>query len=101
MRAVILKSKDDYATLSGVKDPVERLYFTDVAYNQGIGRTLKQRKTCGLKENCNPQLWFSHVEEQCVPGKILYGGMTACDISRRHVKDIFNTRLIKYNPYLR
>ena len=100
LRAIVLKSKDDYKALIGVSDPIERLYFTDVAYNQGIGRTLKQRKTCGLKQNCNPQLWFSHVEKQCVPTKVIYANRTACDISRHHVKDVFTVRLTKYKPHL-
>jgi hypothetical protein len=101
LRAIVLKTKDNYNTLSSVKDPKERLYMTDVSYNQGIGRTKKDRQLCGLKKNCNPQIWFDNVEKSYSgTNKIIYGKRGPYDISRHHVRDVFNIRLSKYQPYI-
>jgi len=100
IRATILKSKDDYRSLSGVKDKIERIYFTDAAYNQGIGRTMNERKICGLTTGCDPQKWFNHTEDICTANTVIYDNRTGCDISRNHVEDVTLVRMIKYKPLM-
>jgi hypothetical protein len=96
LRAIVLKSKDDSKKFITVPNPIERIKFIDASYNQGAGRTMNERKLCGLKANCNPQLWDNNVEKQCTANAIIYDTRTGCDISRFHVKDTTETRIIKY-----
>ncbi len=101
LRGLVLKSKDDYQALFNVRDPVERLYFADAAYNGGMGGVMNERRACGLKQGCDPQQWFGHVEYVCLKSKDpLYGGRSACDINRHHVEDVFHRRAPKYSPYM-
>lgn len=97
---IVLKSKDDYRTLYTIKDPVQRLYFADAAYNGGMGGVNNERRACGLKKGCNPQLWFENVEYTCLKStEAIYGKRSACDINRHHVHDVFHTRAPKYLPF--
>lgn len=96
LRAVVLKLRGDFMTLKGVDDVVERLVFTDVAYNRGIGGVQAERRACALKAGCDPQRWFGHVEHLCLASRAaLYGGRSACDISRHHPVDVLK-RTPKY-----
>jgi len=100
MRILLLKSSDDYANLRTVKDPIVRIHFADAAYNGGLGGVYKERTACGLKSNCNPQLWFGNVEKVCLKSKVpIYGQRNACDINRAHVEVIFTSRIWKYKKY--
>ncbi len=94
--AGILLSKENWDGLYNIKGPMNRMYFTDASYNQGIGNTYKQMRLCGLTKGCNPQNWFGNVALMCTNTKVLYGTRSACDINRDHVNDIFNIRLNKY-----
>jgi hypothetical protein len=97
---IVLKSKDDFNSLFMVKDPVVRLHFTDMAYNSGMGNVNKKRRECGLRKNCDPQLYFGNVEHVCpLNAKPIYGNRTACMITNSHVKDVYQIRLNKYKPY--
>lgn len=99
-RAMIILSKKNYKKLYSVKDPLERLKFTDAAYNGGYIGVEKERRYCGLKKGCDPQIWFNNVETTCLKSKkALYGTRSACDINREHVKNIFYLRMEKYKPY--
>ena len=101
IRAVILKSKDNYNTLSVVTNPVERLQFSDAAYNGGLGGVQNERRACQLKSGCNPQVWKDNVEMVCLKSKKpLYGNRSACDINRYHVVDVTKTRTQKYVPFM-
>lgn len=94
--AGILLSKENWTMLYNIKGPMNRMYFTDASYNQGVGNTYKQMRLCGLTKGCNPQYWFDNVSKMCTNNKILYGTRSACDINRDHVYDIFKVRLNKY-----
>ena len=97
---IVLKSKDDYKSLYMVKDPINRLYFTDMAYNSGMGNVNKKRRECGLRKNCDPQLYFGNVENICpVNAKPIYGNRTACMITNHHVADVYKIRLNKYKVF--
>ena len=69
LRAVVLKSRGDFMTLSVVENPIQRLAFADAAYNGGMGGVNKERRACGLKSGCDPQQWFRHVENTCLKSR--------------------------------
>ena len=97
LRAVVLMSRDLYQALPGVADPLQRLRMADAAYNGGLGGLQRERRACGLKAGCDPQLWPGHVEHVCLKSRQpLYAGRSACDINRHHVTDVFNHRAPKY-----
>lgn len=101
IRAVILKSKDNYNSLSMVTSPAERLKFSDAAYNGGLGGVQNERRACQLKTGCNPQVWKDNVSNTCLKSKQpLYGTRSACDINRFHVIDVTETRVEKYKPFM-
>lgn len=101
LRAVVLKSKDNFDYLKVVASDIERLKFADAAYNGGMGGVNSDRRLCGLTTGCNPQIWFGNVEKTCTKSKAaLYGNRSACDINRNHVVDVVNIRNIKYKTYL-
>ena len=89
--------KDDYKNLYVFKDPIVRLQATDSAYNGGRRDVLSARKVCGLQAGCNPDIWFDNIEKHCVKSRqALYGGRSPCDINTHHVRDVFKTRLPKF-----
>lgn len=97
LRAGVLLLRQNYNGLVSVKDPMNRLHMTDAAFNGGLGGLRKERTACGLAKDCDPQIWFGHVERYCLKSKKpLYGGRSACDINRHHASDVFNNRLGKY-----
>lgn len=97
IRSMILLSKENYKYFYNIPDQFERLAMTDAAYNGGRGGVFNERRACGLAANCDPGLWFGHVEKYCLKSKKpLYGNRSACDINRHHVEDVLHTRLPKY-----
>lgn len=101
VRAVVLKSKDNYNSLSMITSSTERLKFSDAAYNGGLGGVQNERRACQLKTGCNPQLWKDNVSNTCLKSKSpLYGARSACDINRFHVVDVTETRTPKYEPFM-
>lgn len=101
IRAIVLLTKSDYASFSTVKDPVERLKMTDSAYNGGSRDVHRARKICGMTQGCDPGIWFNHVEKHSVKStKILYANRSPKDINNYHVRDVFLTRMPKYEKLL-
>jgi hypothetical protein len=99
--AMILMVKDNYNQLDKDIPYQERLKFTDSAYNRGLGNLKKDRRTCGLKSNCDPNIWFKNVERiKPASLKPIYGNRTGWDINREHVSSVFNIRMNKYVPLM-
>lgn len=100
IRIIVLMVRDLYKRLYFIENKEHRLHMVDAAYNGGLGGLLKERRACGLSKNCNPNIWFNNVEKYCLKSKkALYGGRSACDINRHHVRDVFINNLPKYNKY--
>lgn len=96
IRGVVLMSKDNWAGLRMITDPWQRLALADAAYNGGLGGVQRDRRACGMTPPCDPQVWWGNVERHCTKSRRpLYGGRSACDINRHHVKDVW-TRMAKY-----
>lgn len=97
LRAVVFKVRDDFKALVMISDPRLRLDFVDGSYNAGRGRIADRRRACGLKRDCDPQVWFGNVERVCLTGvNPLYGKRTACDIVQEHVQMVSRVRSAKY-----
>lgn len=97
IRATILLVRQNYKGFYNIPDKMNRLHFTDAAYNSGPGNTQKERRACGLASGCDPDIWINNVERYCQRSKkALYAGRSACDITQHHVTDIFFTRMPKY-----
>lgn len=98
VRAGILMTRDNWETLYNIKEPYQRLQFTDSAYNGGMGGVNRRRRACGLTKGCDASKWFNHVEKHC-PGlkKAIYGRRSACDINNNHVRNVLLTKMPKYN----
>lgn len=98
IRVVVLMTRASWNRLVKlVPDDEPRLAMTDAAYNGGMGGVLNERRACGLRDDCDPNKWFGHVEKVCLKStKPLYAGRSACDINRHHVHDVLHTRMAKY-----
>lgn len=101
VRAVVLKSKDNYLVYKrGSVSEFNALAFGDAAYNGGIGGLNRDRRACGLSKTCNPDIWFGNVELYCTKSRaILYGKRSACDINREHVHEVLQLRSTKYRQF--
>jgi hypothetical protein len=102
IRAIVLLWYSNYKRFEnkGISE-MNRIAMADAAYNGGLRDVLRERKKCGLMENCDPDEWFDNVEKYCTKSKrILYGNRNACDINRHHVEDVLHNRLNKYEAYL-
>ncbi len=102
IRMIVLMSRDNYKGLKDFKDPTVRLHATDSAYNAGIASVYKRMRICGLTKNCNPQVWFGHLETICpMSTKVMEGyGKSPCQINNEHVNYVFNYRLNKYEAFI-
>lgn len=97
IRAMIILTKSNYIALRNVTSVVQRISMADSAYNGGLGSLNKSRTICKLARDCDPLVWFNHVERYCSKSKkVLYGNRSACDINKDHVRDVIITRLPKY-----
>jgi hypothetical protein len=94
LRAVVILSRD---SAKPFKTNSSRLQFGDAGYNGGVAGVQKERRACKLTIGCDPEQWFGHVERHCLKSRQpLYGGKSACDINREHVKNVFLIRVQKY-----
>ena len=98
--AAALLYKSNYIRLSTRIPILDRVAMADSAYNGGLGYVIKDRKVCGLKANCDPDLWFDNVETINNRGtKKLYGNRSAQEINRNHVRDVIFNRFGKYYEF--
>lgn len=97
IRAVVLLWLSNYNRIPDHISDFDKMAISDSAYNGGYGFIIKDRKSCGLKANCDPNLWFNNLEKMNNRGtKILYGTRTANDINRHHVRDVLLDKMNKY-----
>lgn len=101
LRALVLKSRDDFQTFGPVRSIVNRLVFQVAAYNRGVGGIQAERRLCQVTEGCDPQLWWGHVERTCTASRQpIYAGRSACDINRAHVQKVVEVRAPRYKGWL-
>lgn len=94
LRAIVLMSRDAYRPFHAAP---AALAFGDAGYNGGVGNVQRERRACALVAGCDPGVWFGQVEQHCLKSKAaLYGGRSACDINREHVRNVMLVRSAKY-----
>jgi hypothetical protein len=94
LRAIVLMSKDSARPFMGNGG---WLAFGDAAYNGGVAGVQKERRACKMTQGCDPRQWFNNVETHCLKSRQpLYGGRSACDINREHVRNVMLVRVKKY-----
>lgn len=97
IRAMVILTKTNFYALSKIPSNIQKIAMVDSAYNGGLGSLSRSRTICKLAENCDPTIWFNHVEKYCTKSKkVLYGDRSACDINIHHVRDVVVIRLLKY-----
>ena len=100
VRAIIILSRENHRRLISIKDDYERWSMTNLAYNGGIDAVNKARIACGLTKNCNPDVYWGHVERYNPKStKPLYGNRSAKDINQQHTKHIMRDLLPRYNSF--
>lgn len=94
LRALVLMSRD---AARPFRASAAWLHFGDAGYNGGVAGVQKERRACKLAGGCDPGKWFGNVEAHCLKSRQpLYGGRSACDINREHVRGVFLVRRAKY-----
>jgi hypothetical protein len=99
LRAIVLMNRDCVNRLSRmVKDAKQVYRMCDAAYNGGYAGMQSERRACGLRTGCDPQIWDGHVENVCLKSKTKWRGYgkSACEINREHVFNVFDVRYQKY-----
>jgi hypothetical protein len=100
LKLIVLKLKDNYKALYNLPLEYSKLAMVDASYNGGMGRIHTDRRLCGLKSNCDPNVWFNNVELTCgASKKFIYGNRNACFINRQHVFMTMKIRSDKYKPW--
>lgn len=98
LRALVILSRD---SAKPFKASTSWLHFGDAGYNGGVAGVQKERRACKLTPGCDPDRWFGNVEAHCMKSRQpLYGGKSACDINREHVKNVFTVRSKKYEGFI-
>lgn len=101
LRALVLKSRDDFQALGQIRSIVNRLVFQVAAYNRGRGAVQDERRLCQVTTDCDPQQWWGHVERTCTASREpIYSGRSACDINRGHVLKVVEVRAPRYKGWL-
>lgn len=96
MKAGLLLWRSNYKMLNNSIDDYNKMLMSDSIYNGGYKYFNRERKKCGLKKGCNPNIWLDNVEVMNARGtRILYGKRTSHDINRHHVRDVLK-RMPKY-----
>lgn len=99
LRSIVISSRDCNNKLSRlVRDPKQVLRMCDAAHNGGYAGLQSERRACGLRTGCDPQVWAGNVENVCLKSKVKWKGYgkSACEINREHVNMVFNVRYQKY-----
>jgi hypothetical protein len=103
LRAIVAMNRDcDRRMKSMVGAAQSRLELCDAAYNGGFGGMQQDRRACGQRLSCDPQLWFGNVEWTCTKSRVAAAGYRRgpCDINREHVTMVAKIRTKKYLPLL-
>jgi len=98
LRAIVLMSHDAWRPFRAAPAALE---FGDASYNGGVAGVQQERRACALTPGCDPGQWFGHVDAHCLKSRQpLYGGRSACDINREHVRNVMLIRPAKYEGAL-
>ena len=96
LRALVVYNKSLYNRLPDVIQ--EKLAFMFAAYNGGLGGILQDRRLCQNTKDCDPNVWFGHVERTSFKSKIKPKGYgkSFFEINREYPRNILFVRSTKY-----
>lgn len=103
MRISVLMVRESYNRYKMIKDPHIRYHFADIDYNGGPKDLMKARQACAIAKDCDPQVWFGQTERYNVKSNKpdqRYGGRSMREINNHHARDVFFTRLPKFQRYV-
>ena len=100
IKAMIIKNKVNYGTLSFAFDEYQRMAFLAATYNGGS--TFRDRKLCEAIKGCFSNVWFGNVELHSVKSKtkIPGYGKSFFEINREYVRNVIINRRPKYVKYM-
>jgi hypothetical protein len=100
LRGLVLKDKQGFSLIQGASTDLDRLAMSFAAYNGGSGGLNSDRRACAGTKNCNPGIWFGHVEKTSLKAKTaVHGyGKSFFEINREYVANILVVRRAKYLP---
>ncbi len=99
LRAVVLGNRDCYRQLRKTgPDDYNALAMCDAAHNGGFGGVLNERRICAKVTGCDPNVWFSNVEQHSLKSRVKVNGyrLSWLEINREHVKNVMVVRRPKY-----
>lgn len=102
IRSGVLLWLEGYNRFPAMEENQERMKFSDSAFNGGVSHVLKAREKCALLKGCNPKIWDGHVALHIPKSKTpdkRYGGQSMYSISMKHVQDVFENRMNKYQQF--
>lgn len=100
LRTMILMDKQAYSTFKGAVGK-SRMAFMFAAYNGGVGGVLSDRSVCRMKPDCNPNVWYGHVEHTSKKKKTTTQGYgkSFFHINREYVSNVLGVRRTRYTYY--
>lgn len=103
IRGISIKLRNDYLYIKKSTNKEDDTWkFTLSAYNGGRGYVLKDIKLCKATQGCDPDKWFNNVENTSTRSKTKWKGygLSAFDINRQYVDQIWNVKRQKYCLYM-
>lgn len=104
IKAMALLMNETHGKLPKEASMEARDAMTISAYNAGKKRLAEDRRTCQIKQACDPNQWWGNVETIKAPGfatEPLYGWASAWDLNRHHVKKVMKERRPKYTDWFK
>lgn len=101
IRTLILTDKFNYGKFTWAANEYERIAFSLVAYNGGIGGVLSDRGVCRAVHSCDESRWFGHVERTSRKAKVAAKGYgkSFFEINREYPRNILGFRHERYLPF--
>lgn len=102
LRALLIKNKIGYQTITGARNDVEHLAFSLAGYNGGLGGVVADRRLCQGTRGCDPSRWYGHVERTSNKSRVKWQGYgaSAFDINRAYPVSIMKLQPL-YAPYFK
>lgn len=102
LRAMVLKDRGLWRSITGMETDDDRLAAALAAYNGGAGSVAKRRAICRGAAGCNANRWWGHAELHPPQARVaVHGyGKSFADINTEYPRLIMRVRAAKYLPHL-
>ncbi|HQT03430.1 MAG: hypothetical protein M1572_01925 [Gammaproteobacteria bacterium] len=101
LRALVVYMRDISTQIKNTHSIDDNYRMALSAYNGGLGGLRKDRLKCSMTPNCNPAIWYGHVERTSIKSKkpIKGYGQSFFDINRGYIRQVYQ-RAQKYEGRL-